>query len=54
MEYTFLGKTGMKVSRLCLGTMNFACQTREQDCFWVTDEGSFSVLAWRIQDLSKY
>jgi len=31
MRYTFTGKTGMKVSRLCLGTMNFACHTREQD-----------------------
>ncbi|MBM4103778.1 MAG: aldo/keto reductase [Planctomycetes bacterium] len=38
MEYTFLGKTGMKVSRLCLGTMNFACQIREQDCFRMMDE----------------
>ncbi len=38
MEYTFLGKTGMKVSRLCLGTMNFACQTSEQDCFRMMDE----------------
>ena len=31
MKYTFLGKTGMKVSRLCLGTMNFARHTSEQD-----------------------
>jgi NDP-hexose 2,3-enoyl reductase len=31
VQYTFLGKTGMKVSRLCLGTMNFAWQTSEQD-----------------------
>ena len=23
MEYTFLGKSGLKVSRLCLGTANF-------------------------------
>lgn len=38
MQYTFLGKTGMKVSRLCLGTMNFACQTSEQDCFRMMDE----------------
>jgi aryl-alcohol dehydrogenase-like predicted oxidoreductase len=38
MQYTFLGKTGMKVSRLCLGTMNFACRTSEQDCFRMMDE----------------
>ena len=37
MQYTFLGKTGMKVSRLCLGTMNFACHTSEQDCFRMMD-----------------
>jgi aryl-alcohol dehydrogenase-like predicted oxidoreductase len=24
MQYTNLGRTGLKVSRLCLGTMNFA------------------------------
>lgn len=23
MEYTYLGDTGLEVSRLCLGTMNF-------------------------------
>jgi len=28
----------MKVSRLRLGTMNFACQTSEQDCFRMMDE----------------
>jgi hypothetical protein len=38
MQYTFLGKTGMKVSRLCLGTMNFARQTSEQNCFRMMDE----------------
>jgi aryl-alcohol dehydrogenase-like predicted oxidoreductase len=38
MQYTFMGKTGMKVSRLCLGTMNFACQTSEKDCFRMMDE----------------
>ena len=38
MQYTFLGSTGLKVSRLCLGTMNFACQTSEQDCFRMMDD----------------
>ena len=31
MQYTFLGKTGMKVSRLCLGTMNFGARATEED-----------------------
>jgi aryl-alcohol dehydrogenase-like predicted oxidoreductase len=29
MEFTQLGRTGVKVSRLCLGTMNFGPQTEE-------------------------
>ncbi len=37
MEYTKLGRTGMKVSRLCLGTMNFGPQTNEQDSFAIMD-----------------
>lgn len=31
MEYTQLGRSGLKVSRLCLGTMNFGEQTVESD-----------------------
>lgn len=31
MEYTHLGRSGLKVSRLCLGTMNFGPQTDEPD-----------------------
>mgnify|MGYP005840338929 CR=1 FL=1 len=37
MEYTKLGRTGLKVSRLCLGTMNFGPQTSEQDSFAIMD-----------------
>ena len=33
MEYTYLGRTGLKVSRLCLGTMNFGPYTSEPDSF---------------------
>ena len=33
MEYTFLGRTGLKVSRLCLGTMNFGPYTTEPESF---------------------
>jgi aryl-alcohol dehydrogenase-like predicted oxidoreductase len=37
MKYTQLGRTGLKVSRLCLGTMNFGPQTSEEDSFAVMD-----------------
>src|SRR4030043_1788651 len=33
MEYIYLGRTGLKVSRLCLGTMNFGPHTSEADAF---------------------
>lgn len=38
MEYTTLGRTGLKVSRLCLGTMNFGPQTTEEDSFAIMDK----------------
>ncbi len=37
MEYTRLGRTGLKVSKLCLGTMNFGPQTTEADSFKIMD-----------------
>src|SRR6476659_1175736 len=37
MEYTNLGRTGLKVSRLCLGTMNFGPQTTEPDSHAIMD-----------------
>src|SRR5689334_2355579 len=37
MEYTRLGRTGLKVSRFCLGTMNFGPQTTEADSFRIMD-----------------
>lgn len=37
MEYAHLGRTGLKVSRLCLGTMNFGPQTSEADSFRIMD-----------------
>ncbi|MCU0680971.1 MAG: aldo/keto reductase [Polyangiaceae bacterium] len=37
MNYTKLGRTGLKVSRLCLGTMNFGPQTSEPDSFAIMD-----------------
>lgn len=38
MEYTHLGRTGLLVSRLCLGTMNFGPQTTETDSFAIMDK----------------
>jgi aryl-alcohol dehydrogenase-like predicted oxidoreductase len=37
MQFTSLGRTGLKVSRLCLGTMNFGPSTSEADSFKVMD-----------------
>jgi NDP-hexose 2,3-enoyl reductase len=37
MEFTNLGRTGLKVSRLCLGTMNFGPKTTEPDSFAIMD-----------------
>ncbi|MFM9920426.1 aldo/keto reductase [Lacisediminihabitans sp. H27-G8] len=37
MEYTHLGRSGLSVSRLCLGTMNFGPQTTESDSFAIMD-----------------
>ena len=37
MDYTHLGRTGLSVSRLCLGTMNFGPLTSEQDSFAIMD-----------------
>ncbi len=38
MEYKQLGRTGLKVSPLCLGTMNFGPQTSEPDSFGIMDK----------------
>ena len=57
MEYTNLGRTGLKVSRLCLGTMNFGPETSEPDSFAIMDraldEGinffdTANVYGWKI------
>jgi len=37
MEYKQLGRTGLKVSPLCLGTMNFGPKTSEEDSFAIMD-----------------
>ena len=38
MKYINLGRTGLRVSRLCLGTMNFGRQTNEPDSFSIMDK----------------
>jgi aryl-alcohol dehydrogenase-like predicted oxidoreductase len=38
MQYTTLGRTGLKVSRLCLGTMNFGPHTSEAESHAVMDK----------------
>jgi aryl-alcohol dehydrogenase-like predicted oxidoreductase len=37
MEHTHLGRTGLLVSRLCLGTMNFGPETSEQHSYTIMD-----------------
>ena len=57
MEYTHLGRTGLKVSRLCLGTMNFGPQSSESDSFAIMDKAlelgfnffdTANVYGWKI------
>ena len=38
MQYTTLGRTGCKVSRFCLGTMNFGPNATEPDGFAIMDK----------------
>jgi aryl-alcohol dehydrogenase-like predicted oxidoreductase len=37
MDYRYLGRSGLQVSPLCLGTMNFGSQTNEADSFVIMD-----------------
>jgi len=57
MEYTRLGRTGLRVSRLCLGTMNFGPVTTEADSFAIMDRAlelginffdTANVYGWKI------
>lgn len=38
MRYTHLDRSGLRVSRLCLGTMSFGPKTVEPDAFAVMDK----------------
>ena len=44
MEYTQLGRSGVKVSRLCLGTMNFGPFATEPDSHVIMDKAQ--AYAW--------
>jgi NDP-hexose C3-ketoreductase / dTDP-4-oxo-2-deoxy-alpha-D-pentos-2-ene 2,3-reductase len=57
MEYTNLGRTGLSVSRLCLGTMNFGPVTSEPDSHAIMDRAldpginffdTANVYGWKI------
>src|SRR5258708_357121 len=57
MDYKQLGRTGLKVSPLCLGTMNFGPLTTEADSFAIMDKAldlginfwdSANVYGWKI------
>ena len=37
MQYKFLGKSGLKVSELCLGTMTFGREASKKDSFRMLD-----------------
>ena len=52
MQYTNLGRTGLKVSRLCLGTMNFGPQTSEEDSYAIMDHAlELGVNFWDTADV---
>ncbi|MFZ1842042.1 MAG: aldo/keto reductase, partial [Nitrospira sp.] len=57
MHYVHLGRSGVRVSRLCLGTMNFGPQTSETDSFAIMDQAlerginffdSANVYGWKV------
>lgn len=62
MDYTYLGRTGTKVSRLCLGTMNFGTVTEEKDAHRIMDAAldmginffdTANVYGWRQSGLTE-
>jgi aryl-alcohol dehydrogenase-like predicted oxidoreductase len=38
VQYSYLGRTGLQVSRLCLGTVNFGWKTAEDEAFPIMDK----------------
>jgi len=52
MQYTNLGRTGLKVSRLCLGTMNFGPETHEPEAFAIMDKAfELGINFWDTADV---
>ena len=52
MQYTSLGRSGLKVSRLCLGTMNFGPQTTEEDSYAIMDRAlELGINFWDTADV---
>ncbi len=52
MQYTHLGRSGLNVSRLCLGTMNFGPQTSEEDSFKIMDHAlELGINFWDTADV---
>ncbi|MFN4243505.1 MAG: aldo/keto reductase [Tepidisphaerales bacterium] len=52
MTYRQLGRTGCKVSPLCLGTMNFGPQTSEEDSFAIMDKAlELGIQFWDTADV---
>lgn len=52
MTYRRLGRTGCKVSPLCLGTMNFGPQTNETDSFAIMDKAlELGIQFWDTADV---
>ena len=55
MQYVNLGRTGLKVSRLCLGTMTFGSQARATCMFdiplalatWLTASTTAKSVSWK-------
>lgn len=52
MQYTHLGRTGLSVSRLCLGTMNFGPVTSQPDSFAIMDKAlELGINFWDTADV---
>ncbi|MBC8063727.1 MAG: aldo/keto reductase [Chlorobia bacterium] len=52
MEYRKLGRTGLQVSPLCLGTMNFGPQTTEADSYAIMDRAlELGINFWDTADV---
>lgn len=61
MDYVCLGRTGLRVSRLCLGTMNFGSETSQEASFEILDRAielginlvdTADVYNWKVFDSS--